>query len=82
MGLYLRKSMKLGPMRVNLSKSGVGTSFGVKGFRVGVNASGKSYVHSGAGGIYYRSNLSGSGTNRAPSNTGDTKVPKIFLYLL
>ncbi len=37
MGLYIRKSVRVGPFRFNLSKSGVGVSAGVKGFRVGVS---------------------------------------------
>ncbi|MBP9853744.1 MAG: DUF4236 domain-containing protein [Candidatus Omnitrophica bacterium] len=54
---YLRKSLKLGPIRFNLSKSGVGTSLGIKGFRVGVRPNGKSYVHAGRYGLYYRQEL-------------------------
>jgi hypothetical protein len=38
MGFYYRKSVNLGPFRVNLSKSGVGNSVGVRGFRVGIPA--------------------------------------------
>ena len=32
-----RKSKRIGPMRLNLSGSGLGLSFGVKGFKVGVD---------------------------------------------
>lgn len=39
-----RKSLKLGPLRFNLSKSGVGYSFGGRGFRVGKDAKGRSYT--------------------------------------
>ena len=41
MGLRFRKSINLGPLRINLGKSGVGFSVGVKGFRVGRSAKGK-----------------------------------------
>ena len=41
MGLRFRKSINLGPLRINLSKSGVGFSLGVKGFRVSRSAKGK-----------------------------------------
>lgn len=41
MGLRFRKSINIGPLRINLSKSGVGVSAGVKGFRVGRSAKGK-----------------------------------------
>jgi len=43
MGFYYRKSVNLGPFRVNLSKSGVGYSVGGRGFRVGTSARGKKY---------------------------------------
>jgi len=41
MGLRFRKSFSIGPLRINLSKSGVGFSFGFKGFRVSRSAKGK-----------------------------------------
>src|SRR5205823_11346664 len=53
-GSYLQKSLRLGPLRFNLSKGGVGVSAGVKGARVGVDASGREYVAGGRGGIYFR----------------------------
>ena len=43
MGFYYRKSVRLGPFRVNLSKSGVGSSVGGSGFRTGVSGSGRRY---------------------------------------
>jgi len=43
MGFTYRKSVNLGPFRVNLSKSGVGDSVGGRGFRVGTTARGKKY---------------------------------------
>lgn len=57
MSLYIRKSIKVGPFRFNLSKSGVGVSAGVTGFRVGTGPRGN-YVHMGRGGIYYRTTIS------------------------
>jgi hypothetical protein len=57
MGFYIRKSISLGPVRFNLSKSGIGASVGVKGFRVGSGPRGN-YVHMGRGGLYYRKTLS------------------------
>ncbi len=41
MGLRFRKSINLGPLRINLSKSGIGFSLGVKGFRITRSAKGK-----------------------------------------
>lgn len=57
MGLYLKKSFRAGPVRLNLSKSGLGLSAGVKGARVGCGPRG-TYVHAGRNGLYYRKNLS------------------------
>src|SRR6266849_4502258 len=40
MGFYLRKAFGFGPFRLNLSRSGLGVSFGVKGARIGVGPRG------------------------------------------
>lgn len=64
MGFYIRKSLKAGPLRFNLSKSGVGVSVGVPGFRVGTGPRGN-YVHAGRNGLYYRATL-GGGKNQRP----------------
>src|SRR2546429_593867 len=66
MGWFLRKSFRFGPLRFNLSKSGVGVSAGVKGARVGVDSRGKPYVAGGRGGFYFRKSL--SGVEPAPSS--------------
>jgi len=55
-GWYLRKSAKFGPLRINLSKSGLGGSVGVKGLRVGTGPRGR-YLHAGRKGLYYRASL-------------------------
>jgi len=44
MAWRFRRSLKLGPIRLNLSKSGVDYSAGVRGFRVGKDAKGRSYT--------------------------------------
>ncbi len=63
MGLYIKKSFNFGPFRINISKSGIGISIGVTGFRIGMKPNGKTYVHSGRKGLYYRKNI--------PSKTKD-----------
>ena len=63
MAFYIRKSVSLGPIRFDLSKSGIGTSVSVTGFRVGIRPNGKSYLHAGRYGLYYREEL-GGGRNR------------------
>jgi len=60
MGWYLRKGFNFGPLRLNLSKSGLGYSFGVKGARIGVGPRGN-YIHLGRGGVYYRQSLPRAG---------------------
>jgi len=44
LGWSYRKSVNLGPFRVNLSKSGVGYSIGGRGFRTGVRGDGRRYT--------------------------------------
>src|SRR6266487_1461234 len=56
MSFFLRKSLRFGPVRFNLSKSGIGVSAGVKGLRIGAGPRGN-YVYAGRGGIYYRKTL-------------------------
>jgi len=58
MGFYFRKALNFGPFRLNLSRSGVGVSVGVKGARIGVSPRGQTYIHAGRGGFYYRQTLS------------------------
>lgn len=41
MGFRFRKTKKIGPFRITLSKSGISTSVGIKGFRITKTASGK-----------------------------------------
>lgn len=56
MGFYIRKSVKAGPFRFNVSKSGLGVSAGAPGFRVGTGPRGN-YVSVGKNGVYYRTTL-------------------------
>ncbi len=56
MPFYFRKSIRAGPFRLNLSKSGIGASVGVPGLRVGTGPRGN-YLHAGGGGLYYRAFL-------------------------
>ena len=59
MPFYLRKGINFGPLRVNLSKRGVGLSVGGKGMRAGVDAQGRRYTHAGRNGLYYRGSEKG-----------------------
>ena len=44
MGFYIRKSIRFGPIRINLSKSGIGLSAGVTGARIGIDSKGRAYT--------------------------------------
>ena len=57
MSFYLRKTVKAGPFRVSLSRSGIGMSTGVPGLRVGTGPPGN-YIRVGAHGVYCRQTLS------------------------
>ena len=65
MGFFYRKSIKLGPFRVNVSKSGVGYSIGGAGLRTGVSSRGRRYTtfNLPGTGIGYRTN-SGAGKGK------------------
>lgn len=80
MGLYLRKSFRAGPVRFNLSKSGLGLSGGIKGARVGVGPRG-TYVHAGRHGLYYRKHLS-SGQARSQSTAGGEGCATLILVVV
>ena len=72
MGFFLRKSISLGPIRFNLSKSGIGVSAGIKGLRIGAGPRGN-YVHMGREGLYYRKTFSSRPVRQlAPSSTQPT----------
>ncbi|MFN4311808.1 MAG: DUF4236 domain-containing protein [Ferrovibrio sp.] len=66
MPFYIKKSLRVGPMRFNLSNSGVGASIGVSGLRIGTGPRGH-YIHAGRGGLYYRASLSKGKKTRVES---------------
>lgn len=69
MGFYLRKGFNFGLLRLNLSRSGLGLSAGVKGFRIGLGPRG-AYVHAGRGGLYYRQSLGRPGASSPDRGSG------------
>ena len=71
MGWIFRKSLNFGPFRINLSKSGVGGSFGVGPFRIGRSASGRGYTSTripGTGISYRTSSGAGAGSGGRGGN--------------
>jgi len=88
MGWYIRKAFSTGPVRLNLSKLGLGVSFGVKGARLGVGPRG-AYTHMGRGGLYYRIGFSGgrnaaagqsASLHLASQDTGGAIESRLVLY--
>lgn len=74
MGFYIRKAVRVGPLRFNLSNSGIGVSAGLKGFRVGTGPRG-TYIHMGRGGLYYRKTLPSSPATTPQSHQPTHEVP-------
>jgi hypothetical protein len=67
MGWIFRRAINIGPFRINLSKSGVGGSFGAGPFRIGRSASGRGYTSTRipGTGISYRTTSSARGAGRS-----------------
>ena len=68
MGLRFRKSFKLGPIRINLSKSGIGYSYGVKGFRV---------THKANGGVRTTASIPGTGISYVSETSAKKSTQKL-----
>ena len=68
MNWHLRKSIRTGPVRWNLSKSGIGMSVGVRGLRVGTGPRG-SYIAGGRRGLYFRQSLGQTSTGRGTTHS-------------
>jgi len=51
MGWRLRRSASFGPFRLNLSRNGIGWSWGIPGLRYGRTATGRPYVSVGFPGL-------------------------------
>ncbi|HZU41682.1 MAG TPA: DUF4236 domain-containing protein [Terriglobales bacterium] len=56
MGFFFRKRVGLGPLALNLSKSGIGLSAGLRGLRAGLSSHGRIYTSANipGTGLYYR----------------------------
>ncbi|MDX2054213.1 MAG: DUF4236 domain-containing protein [Polyangiaceae bacterium] len=67
MGWSFRRSVKMGPLRLNVSTRGVGVSAGVRGARVNFGPRG-TYVTVGRGGFQYRTKVDGPGRPLAPKS--------------
>ncbi len=79
MGFYLKKSIKFGPLRFNLSNSGIGVSAGVKGLRAGIDGKGRTYIGGGKGVLRYRKQLS---SPKSRENVNDSSIWKTVSIVL
>ena len=66
MGMRYRKSIKAGPFRINLSKSGMGWSVGGKGYRYTKTANGRTRT---------TTSIPGTGISWVRESKGKTSVP-------
>ena len=82
MGIFFRKGVTLGPVRLNFSGSGVGMSAGIRGLRAGINAHGKSYVAGGRYGVYFRHTLSDSEPRERSVEAGGHWIGLLALLVL
>jgi uncharacterized protein DUF4236 len=80
MGWNFRRSLNLGPLRVNSSKSGFGFSVGARGFRAGKDVKGRKYTQTSipGTGIYRRDYLQNT-KNPIAAGTGKQRS---FIWLL
>lgn len=87
MGLRFRKSKKIGPFRFTLSKSGISTSFGVKGTRITRTAGGKTrFTASVPGtGISWSEEIGGarkSSAAKTQRETGEKRMDKKTKWII
>lgn len=69
MAIFFRKSFKIGPINITLSKSGIGFSIGKGGVRVGANTNGRKSISASipGTGVTIRKSL---GSSRTKSKGG------------
>jgi hypothetical protein len=76
MAWRFRRSLKLGPFRLNFSKSGIGYSAGVRGFRLGQDAKGRTYTAASIPGTgLYSRQYSGAGKPNAQDAASPGSAP-------
>jgi hypothetical protein len=74
---YFRKLIGLGPLALNLSKSGAGLSLGVRGFHAGISSSRRPYVSASipSTGLYLRQYADSHAPAHAIAGGGPVSVP-------
>ncbi len=82
MGWSFRKSINLGPFRINMGSSGVGYSIGGKGFRTGVNSQGRSYSSVSIPGTGIRYTTNGNAASKQQPGACGTCCGCIVIFVL
>jgi uncharacterized protein YecT (DUF1311 family) len=87
MGFFFRRSIKFGPFRINFSKSGIGASVGVRGFRTGVSSTGRrttrvSIPGTGVGYQYNHPKEQGEESPEAPMAPREVKGQPVLLFVV
>lgn len=97
MGLFFRKRIKINNgLSLNLSKKGLGVSFGVPGCRMSIGADDKKSLNISKNGVYYRKSLNSkkeeavNSTYYTPQNTNNEEIDMpaaqfwglLFLFML
>jgi hypothetical protein len=77
MGWSFGKSFRFGPARINVSTSGIGASFGVRGARISFGPRGTE-VHLGRGGLRYRAKIGNGGNHHWDRYESDTAKPTVI----
>jgi hypothetical protein len=83
MAWSFRRSLNIGPLKINLSKKGAGFSVGARGFRVGRDALGRQYTQTSVPGtgIYRRDYY--NNTSTPPTAAKRNKyLPSRYFWLL
>lgn len=87
MGFFFRRSISFGPFCINFSKSGIGASVGVRGFRTGISGTGRrttrvSIPGTGSGYQYNHPNEQGEESTEAPVGPRAVKGQPVLLFVV
>jgi hypothetical protein len=84
MAWSFRRSVNLGPLKINLSKKGAGFSVGARGFRIGRDALGRQYTQTSipGAGIYRRDYYKTASTPPITTTNRSKYLPARYFWLL
>ena len=79
MGWSFRRSTRIGPFRLNFSRSGIGVSAGVRGARISTGPRG-TYINLGTNGFHYREKIGGGYSRGSASVAQPVNDPNNQLF--